>query len=98
MTPDEKKYFRETREKYFHCTLEQLAGDPEDAWNNIGKGLLPVKKVLESTHTSLEPKVCIQPYRNLLKISMANNIVPLSSGSVGCCANCVPSSFTQAER
>lgn len=47
MTPDEKKYFRETREKYFHCTLEQLAGDPEDAWNNIGKGLLPVKKVLE---------------------------------------------------
>lgn len=56
------------------------------------------RRFSKSTHTSLEPKVCIQPYRNLLKISMANNIVPLSSGSVGCCANCVPSSFTQAER
>lgn len=46
LTPEDKKYFRETREKMFGTTLEKFCADPESKLPELNKALEPLRNTL----------------------------------------------------
>ncbi|KAI9292191.1 hypothetical protein K502DRAFT_295729 [Neoconidiobolus thromboides FSU 785] len=46
---DDKQYFRETREKYLECTLEEFGKDREESLNKAKKLLVPFTQVLKNS-------------------------------------------------